>query len=162
MDNVENHDLNSLEVSLAAVDEYEDLNAFEKMLERHLVGVVGALGALQIVFAAFAAIGRLNPTVASVYDLVDVFVDTKFWAGIYLVSGLITLMAVRRSNIRALSMALSAATFGVWGLLCLIKSFTTVIPVAYTIGVAVMGLGWVSYKLCLVWGIVTFDPEKAK
>lgn len=156
---VEHHDEG---LSLAAVDEFQDLNAFEKMLERHLVGIVGALGGLQVLFAIFAALGRLNPTVASAYELVDIFVDTKFWAGIYLISGCITLMAVRRPDIRALSMALSAATFGVWGLLCIVKSLTTILPVAYTIGVAVMGLGWVSYKLCLVWGIVTFDPAKAK
>lgn len=152
-------ELNELDISLSAT---EELSTFEKVLEKHLQAVVFAFAVLQMLFAFFALIDRLNPTVPSSYVLVDVFVDTKFWAGTYLLSGLISMIAVRRPDIRALAMALSAATFGVWGLLCVIKSLTTITPVAYTIGVSVMGLGWVSYKLCLIWGITTFDPSKAK
>lgn len=152
-------ELVDLDNSLGPVEEF---STFEKLLEKHLLGIVGALGCLQILFAGFAFIDRLNPTVASSYQIVDIFVDTKFWAGIYMLSGFLTIVAVRRPDIRALAMALTAATFGVWGLLCTIKSLTTITPIAYTVSVAVMGLGWVAYKLCIIWGIMTFDPQKAK
>lgn len=144
------------------IDDSEDLSVFENLLERHMIGIMWMLGLMQLMFSAFAFVNRLNPTVESLYDIVDLFIDSKFWAGCYLLSGFITLAAVKRQELRAVSMALSTGTFGVWGFLCIAKSFTSVTPIAWSIGFAVMGLGWVSYKLCLVWGIVQFDPVKAK
>lgn len=142
--------------------EIERLSSFEQVLERHLLGLMAGIGMIQVMFAAFAFIDRLNPTVPSKYSIVSMFVNTQFWAGCFLVSGILTLVSIRRPAVRALSTAIGAAAFGIWGGLCIALSFTSVRPIAWSIGFAVAMLGWVSYKLCLVWGVLTFDPAKAK
>lgn len=134
------------------------LTNFEQVIEKNLVQIMAAMGILQLLFSGFAFADRLNPTVPSKYVLITVFIDSRFWAGCYFISGLLSLIAVRRRESRALATAISAAAFGIWGTLCIILSFTSVEPIAWSIGFAVAALGWVSYKLCLVWGLTEFDP----
>lgn len=141
-------------------DDVDHLSSFDQVLSKHLLDIMIFLGGMQIMFAMFAFVDRLNPTVASKFVIVDVFADGKFWAGCFLFSGILSIIAVKRATIRAVSTALSAAAFGVWGLLCVIKSFSAISPIAWSIGFAVLACAWVSYKLCLIWGLVEFDPSK--
>lgn len=150
------------ELPLGQEPKPDEWTSFERALHDHLLDVTMSLGILQLLFSLFAFFNRLNPTVASKYVIVDLFIDTKFWAACYLISGILTIYSVRREGVRTTAMALSAGTFGVWGFLCVAKSLTTIMPIAWSVGVAVMGLGWVSYKMCIIWGAVLFDPAKIK
>lgn len=135
---------------------------FEKLIEKHMVSLTGVIGLVELIFAVLSVFERMNPTVASKYIIVDVFIDNKIWAGIFFVLGLVTVVAVSRVEVRVLATALSCAGLGIWGSLCIVKSTTTVQPVAWSVGVAVVTLGFVAYKLCLLWGVITLDLSKVK
>ena len=147
---------------LELTGEIDIMTPFERLIEKHMVSLTGVLGLVQLIFAVLSIFERMNPTVESRYIIVDTFIDNKIWAGIFFVLGLITVVAIRRVEVRVLATALSCAGMGIWGSLCIVKSTTTVQPVAWSVGVAVAALGFVAYKLCLLWGVVTFDPSKVK
>lgn len=139
-----------------------ELTSFERLIEKHMLPLMATLGVVEVVFAVFSVFERMNPTVDSRYIIVDTFIDNKIWAGIFFVLGLITIAAVRMKEARVLATALSCAGLCIWGVLCIVKSATAVQPVAWSVGVAVGTLGIVSYKLCLIWGMMLFDPNKVK
>lgn len=135
---------------------------FEKLMEKHILGMTFLVGLVEVLFSIFAMFSRLNPTIESKYLVVDIFIDSKVWAGIFLILGVHTLASIKRVEARAMATAFSSAGLGIWGFLCIVKSATTVAPVAWSVGVAVAVLGLITYRLCLIWGILTFNPDSIK
>lgn len=149
-------------LELATDPEHIILTSFERLIEKHMLPIMAVLGIIQVMFAVFSVFERMNPTVDSRYIIVDTFIDNKIWAGIFFVLGLVTIVAVRRAEVRVLATALTCAGLSIWGVLCIVKSVTAVQPVAWSVGVAVGTLGFVAYKLCLIWATLLFDPSKVK
>lgn len=136
-------------LSIGEADEADiPLNA---LIGRHLNYIVLTLGLLQVSFSILAFIDRLNPTVASRFYIVDTLIDDSFWAGIFLISGSLVLVSVKTAELKKTAMAVSASAFLVWGLLCFLKSLSTVMPIAWSVGLAVIALGIVAYKLCIIF-----------
>lgn len=156
MTDIENDEVKPLDLSELVV------GPVEKHLEKHILGMTIWVGIAEVLFSIFAMFSRLNPTIESKYLVVDIFIDSKIWAGIFLILGVHTLVSMKRVEARVMAMAFSSAGLGIWGLLCVVKSATTVQPVAWSVGVAVAILGFIAYRLCLIWGVLTFNPDKMK
>jgi len=137
----------------------EEKLSFNVLVGRHLRDITAALGILQILFAGLAFIDRLNPTVLSSVYMVEVLVNDSFWAGAFLITGIVVIIALKFMEFRAISMAITSACFMIWGILVFIKALTAVQPVALSVGLAAFALGVIGYKTCLAWNVLLFKQQ---
>ena len=128
-----------------------DLVKENSVFVRHLNDLTILVGMMQVLFALLALFERLNPTIDSRYIVIDTLIDDNFWAGVFLLSGISLLIGVKFQSRLEVTTSISSATLLVWGALCLLKSVTTVEPVAWSVGLSVLALGIVAYKLCVIW-----------
>ena len=135
----------------------EERLTFNVLVGRHLRDITAVVGILQLVYAGLAFIDRLNPTVPSNVYYVEILANDRFWAGTYLISGLLVMIALKKMELRAVAMAISSACFMIWGVIIFFKSFTAVNPVALSLGVTVFAMGIVAYKVCLAWNVIMFN-----
>jgi len=137
----------------------EERLSFNVLVGRHLRDITLVLGLVQIVFSFLAFIDRLNPTVASTVLYVEILSNDSFWAGAFLVSGVVVLISMKKMELRAPGMAISAACFFIWGAIIFFKAITAERPVALSLGFVVASLGVVAYKACLSWNVLQFNQE---
>lgn len=128
------------------------------LFSRHVKDMTLALGLLQIIYSLLAFIDRLNPTIASSYYVVDLLIDDSFWSGAFLLSGSFVVASMQYKLLREVSMAFSAGTLLVWGMLCFLKSLSAVQPVAWSVGLSAIALGIIAYKLCVTWNTLSLEP----
>jgi hypothetical protein len=126
---------------------------------RHLRDITLAIGVTELVFAVLAFINRLNPTVPSQVYYVEILADDSFWAGAFLVTGVLVMLSMKVMELRAIGMAISSACFQIWGIIIFFKAFTAERPVALSLGLLSVAVGVIAYKACLSWNVLTFNQK---
>jgi hypothetical protein len=138
--------------------EVEQKLTLEQLLSRHLRDVTLAIGLLQFIYAFLSSFDRLNPTIRSSVYLIEVTTNDTFWAGAFLVTSIWVAVSLRKPHLRPSATGMSAANLLVWGVLVFAKSVTAIQPVAWSVGLAAVVLGFVAYKLCIIWTNLKYDP----
>lgn len=137
--------------------EKEERLTFNILVGRHLRDITAVLAGVQIVFAALAFIDRLNPTRPATVYYVELLANDSFWAGAFMLSGVLGMVSLKTMELRSASMAISSACLAIWGVIIFFKALTAVEPVALSVGIMGVTLGIVAYKVCLSWNIIMFN-----
>lgn len=137
--------------------EREERLSFDILIGRHLRDITTTISVLQICFALLAFIDRLNPTVAASVYYVELLSNDSFWAGAFLLSGVVGVVSLKQMELRAVGMAVASACLMIWGVVIFFKALTALQPVALSVGFMGVALGIVAYKVCVSWNVVMFN-----
>ena len=118
-----------------------------------------AIGVTQLVLAFLAFGGRLNFTVPANHGSLEILTDDSFWAGVYLTTGIVTLLGLRFQYIKSLAMALAASTFFFWGGLQLVFGIDTIRPVSLAGPILALCLVPITITLSDAWAVVLWETK---
>lgn len=135
----------------------EERLTFNVLVGRHLRDITITIAVLQIVFAALSFIDRLNPTRVSTVFYVEILANDNFWAGAFLLSGVMGLVSIKTMELRSVAMASASACLMIWGIIIFFKALTAIAPVALSVGIMGVAIGIVAYKVCLAWNVIMFN-----
>lgn len=135
----------------------EERLTFNVLVGRHLRDITATLAFVQVTFALLAFIDRLNPTKLATVYYVELLANDSFWAGAFMLSGVLGMVSLKMMELRSASMAIASACFLIWGVIIFFKALTAAEPVAFSVGLMGVTLGVVAYKVCLSWNIIMFN-----
>lgn len=135
----------------------EERLTFNVLVGRHLRDITAVIGLLEIVYSGLAFIDRLNPTRPSNVYYVEILSNSSFWAGAFLLSGIVVAVSLKRMELRASAMAISSGCLLVWGVVIFFKALTAIEPVALSVGITGFTVGVIAYKACLSWNVIMFN-----
>lgn len=135
----------------------EERLTFNVLVGRHLRDITATIAAVQIVFAGLAFIDRLNPSKPATVYYVELLSNDSFWAGAFMLSGVLGMASLKMMELRSAAMAIASACFMIWGVIIFFKALTAVEPVALSVGIMGLTIGVVAYKVCLSWQIIMFN-----
>lgn len=135
----------------------EERLTFNVLVGKHLRDITACISVIQIIFAGLAFVDRLNPTKESSVYYVELIANDSFWAGAFVLSGVIGIVSLKTMELRAVGMAIASACLGIWGIIIFFKALTAIAPVALSLGLMGVAIGIIAYKVCLAWNVVMFN-----
>lgn len=118
-----------------------------------------ALGIAQLALAFLALIDRLNITVPVQHPLLASLASDNFWGGIFLASGLLTVVGMFLVHLKSVAMAYAASALFSWGVFQLLYATDTIRPVSLAGPVLAICVSPVGIALSNSWAVLNLESK---
>jgi hypothetical protein len=141
----------------------EERLTFNTLVSKHLRDITIACGALELIYSLLSFINQFTDrellTVDSTAYYVDSRVNAGFWAGVFAISGILVIISLKKRELRAVGMAITAACLLIWGLTVSIRSMFGYRPILMLLGLTAITIAVIAYKVCLAWHVIMFNHK---
>lgn len=141
----------------------EEKLSFNTLVSRHLRDITVACGVLQLLYSVLSFVNQLTDNTISDTAAVSYYVDSRinagFWGGVFAISGIVCMIALKQKELRTVAMAITSACLLIWGLTISIRSLFGYRPILLLLGLTAIFFAVVAYKVCLAWHVVQFNHK---
>ena len=139
--------------------DYEDMHVRSTIIVQARNVCTVALGIAQLALAFLALINHLNITVPVSHPLYDALASDNFWSGVFLTSGLLTIVSMFIVHLKSVAMAYAASALFSWGVFQLLYALDTVRPVSYAGPVLAICVSPVGIALANSWAVLNLESK---
>lgn len=114
----------------------------------------------EIIMAALAAVNKLNDNDVNRIQFFNIVVDYRYWAVVFTVLAIATLIGFRAPKYHGITMSLAAGAFLIWGVLTVGDSLSNIDDdLSLVGGILAVTIGTICFYMSQIWNTIIWNDK---